>query len=112
MRSAFSQTWRILVSLVSLVFISSSLFAQPASPSQCVDCHSKVTPNIVSDWKLSKHSGAEVLLELRDLGLVALQEWWRGSRSRTGFTKRFWEGHGLRGALFLDCAFAPGAYAE
>ena len=26
----------------------------------CVECHSKVTPSIVSDWKLSKHSGAEV----------------------------------------------------
>lgn len=28
--------------------------------SQCVDCHSKATPNIVSDWKLSKHSQVEV----------------------------------------------------
>ena len=38
---------------------STILFAQqPAS--QCIDCHSKVTPNIVSDWKLSKHSGVEV----------------------------------------------------
>jgi hydroxylamine dehydrogenase len=27
---------------------------------KCVDCHAKVTPNIVSDWKLSKHSGVEV----------------------------------------------------
>ena len=28
--------------------------------SQCIDCHSKTTPNIVSDWKLSKHSGVDV----------------------------------------------------
>jgi hypothetical protein len=35
--------------------------AGQASPStQCVECHGKVTPNIVSDWKLSKHSGADV----------------------------------------------------
>ena len=31
---------------------------QPAS--LCIDCHSKTTPNIVSDWKLSKHSQMEV----------------------------------------------------
>jgi hydroxylamine dehydrogenase len=28
-------------------------FTSPAEP--CVDCHSTVTPSIVSDWKLSKH---------------------------------------------------------
>jgi len=27
---------------------------------QCVDCHKKVTPNIVSDWQISKHSQNEV----------------------------------------------------
>lgn len=26
----------------------------------CVDCHTKVTPNIVKDWQLSKHSQEEV----------------------------------------------------
>ena len=26
----------------------------------CVSCHTNVTPNIVSDWKLSKHSQNEV----------------------------------------------------
>ncbi|MGO9125948.1 MAG: multiheme c-type cytochrome [Terriglobales bacterium] len=35
-------------------------FAQQSEASQCIDCHSKVTPNIVSDWKLSKHSQVEV----------------------------------------------------
>lgn len=30
------------------------------SISQCVECHTKITPNIVSDWKLSKHSQAEI----------------------------------------------------
>jgi hydroxylamine dehydrogenase len=33
------------------------LFLQAgASAEVCVDCHKKVTPNIVSDWQLSKHS--------------------------------------------------------
>jgi hypothetical protein len=27
---------------------------------QCIDCHKKVTPNIVSDWQISKHSQNEV----------------------------------------------------
>jgi len=44
----------IIIFLVSL-FIASSVSAQT-----CVDCHKKVTPNIVSDWQLSKHSQIEV----------------------------------------------------
>ncbi len=27
-----------------------------AAAQECVDCHKKVTPNIVSDWQLSKHA--------------------------------------------------------
>ena len=30
-------------------------FVSAASAQVCVDCHKKVTPNIVSDWQLSKH---------------------------------------------------------
>jgi hypothetical protein len=43
----------ILCAVVSFGFIlfSSNIFAQV-----CVDCHKKVTPNIVSDWELSRHS--------------------------------------------------------
>ena len=33
---------------------------QPMTGPQCIDCHSKVTPRIVSDWKLSKHSQVDV----------------------------------------------------
>jgi hypothetical protein len=41
--------------------LASLSFAQPtSSAAQCIDCHSKTTPNIVSDWKLSKHSGVDV----------------------------------------------------
>ncbi|HVO81477.1 MAG TPA: multiheme c-type cytochrome [Terriglobales bacterium] len=51
--------------LASVLFLflsfSATLHAQqPASASQCIDCHTKVTPNIVSDWKLSKHSQLDV----------------------------------------------------
>lgn len=42
------------VILVSLAFCAAA-FAQ-----ECVDCHQKVTPNIVSDWQLSKHSQNDV----------------------------------------------------
>jgi len=40
--------------LISLA-LSSFAFSQ-----QCVDCHKDVTPNIVSDWKLSLHSQNEI----------------------------------------------------
>jgi len=36
--------------LIGLVFLASSAAAQ-----QCVLCHTEITPNIVSDWQLSKH---------------------------------------------------------
>jgi len=34
--------------------------AQAAGADQCVACHQNVTPSIVSDWKLSKHSQSNV----------------------------------------------------
>jgi hydroxylamine dehydrogenase len=45
-----------------LAFLSASCLAAFAQDvgSSCLDCHSKKTPNIVSDWKLSKHSGVGV----------------------------------------------------
>jgi hydroxylamine dehydrogenase len=44
-----------------LIFAPVVIFANDeAMASQCVDCHNKVTPNIVSDWKLSKHCQVEV----------------------------------------------------
>ncbi len=39
----------IIISIMSLLLVSS------VSAQVCVDCHEKVTPNIVSDWQLSKH---------------------------------------------------------
>ncbi len=40
----------LFVLLFSLLFVSGSM------AKTCIQCHSKITPNIVSDWKLSKHS--------------------------------------------------------
>lgn len=49
---------RAAVCLAALAF-AAPLFSADSS-SSCVECHSKTTPNIVSDWKLSKHSQAEI----------------------------------------------------
>ena len=40
----------IFLVLMSLIFVSAT------SAQVCVECHKKITPNIVSDWQLSKHS--------------------------------------------------------
>lgn len=40
--------------MCSLVVIVASMMV--AAQSDCVTCHQKITPNIVSDWSLSKHS--------------------------------------------------------
>lgn len=39
----------LLVSLILLILAGSAL------AHECIDCHSRITPNIVSDWQLSKH---------------------------------------------------------
>jgi hydroxylamine dehydrogenase len=38
-----------------LTILLSLILASPAVAQVCVECHKKVTPNIVSDWQLSKH---------------------------------------------------------
>lgn len=35
-------------------------FSSFALAQECIDCHKKVTPNIVSDWKISKHSQNDI----------------------------------------------------
>ena len=44
----------VMIALMSLFVVSGAL-AQ-----ECVKCHKEITPNIVSDWQLSKHSQNEV----------------------------------------------------
>ena len=48
---------KILISLAFLVFVFYSNFS---SAQNCVECHKKITPNIVSDWQLSKHAVNDV----------------------------------------------------
>ena len=45
---------------ISLVVITVFILSGIVQAQDCVDCHSKVTPNIVSDWKLSKHFQNEI----------------------------------------------------
>jgi hydroxylamine dehydrogenase len=42
------------------IFLTSAAWGQSPSANSCVECHAKVTPKIVSDWKLSKHSQASI----------------------------------------------------
>jgi hydroxylamine dehydrogenase len=46
---------KVITVIVVSLFLASSAWAQ-----MCFDCHKKVTPNIVSDWQLSKHSRNDV----------------------------------------------------
>jgi hydroxylamine dehydrogenase len=50
----------VLVVAFFLAIANLLVAEQPAPATMCIDCHSKVTPNIVSDWKLSRHSQIEV----------------------------------------------------
>jgi len=47
--------YRAIIIFIASLFLTSSVLAK-----ECVDCHKKVTPNIVSDWQLSKHSENEI----------------------------------------------------
>jgi len=40
---------------ITLVMSISFVFVSAVSAQVCVECHKRVTPNIVSDWQLSKH---------------------------------------------------------
>src|SRR5271165_1877995 len=50
--------------LLFLCFLVPVALAGPSlaqnAGAQCVDCHSKVTPNVVSDWKQSRHHEAGI----------------------------------------------------
>lgn len=45
-----------IVAILSLFLSPSALAAKSASDVDCVRCHKKYTPQIVSDWRLDKHS--------------------------------------------------------
>jgi len=54
-RRALLKHREIIVFLFLCIAFSSFALAQG-----CTDCHKKVTPNIVSDWKISKHSQNDI----------------------------------------------------
>ncbi|MGZ3538918.1 MAG: multiheme c-type cytochrome, partial [Thermodesulfobacteriota bacterium] len=41
---------------ITLIMAIGLAFVSVVSAQVCVECHKKITPNIVSDWQLSKHS--------------------------------------------------------
>ncbi len=43
-----------------IILMVSLFFAVSATAQECVDCHKEVTPNIVTDWQLSKHSQNDI----------------------------------------------------
>lgn len=45
--------------IISVLVISLSL-SFVAKAANCVNCHKTITPNIVTDWQLSKHSKNDV----------------------------------------------------
>jgi len=47
--------YRFIVFALASIFVSTAAMAQ-----NCIDCHKKVTPNIVTDWQLSEHSKNDV----------------------------------------------------
>ena len=50
---------RIISVLIIVVFAGSAF----AADDDCVECHTKITPNIVEDWKLSAHFGEDITCE-------------------------------------------------
>jgi hydroxylamine dehydrogenase len=48
------------IALCSVTALVPFAQAAPGSAASCIECHTKQTPNIVSDWKLSKHSQLDV----------------------------------------------------
>lgn len=48
--------FKLITVILASIALSSGAYTQ-----ECVDCHKKVTPNIVSDWKLSLHSQNEII---------------------------------------------------
>ncbi len=48
------------VHIIALTAVLGFLCAGAATAEDCISCHQKITPNIVSDWQLSTHSQNEV----------------------------------------------------
>lgn len=49
---------KFITIMIVILFVAG--WISMASSQTCIDCHKKTTPNIVSDWQLSKHSQNDV----------------------------------------------------
>ncbi len=47
----------------TIVFFISVFFALAVSAQDCIECHKGITPNIVTDWELSKHREFDIQCE-------------------------------------------------
>ena len=47
---------RRVIFLTTLMILLTTFYVFSASAQVCINCHTKVTPSIVTDWQLSKHS--------------------------------------------------------
>ncbi len=45
-----------IITFMTILVLWDILLASNTSAQECLNCHKEVTPNIVSDWQLSKHS--------------------------------------------------------
>jgi hydroxylamine dehydrogenase len=56
--------WAATLVLAGITGVGVTAGATGTPPSargeQCVECHAKTTPNVVNDWKLSKHSSVGI----------------------------------------------------
>lgn len=49
-----------MMKMLLLVTLSMLLLKSVVAAETCVECHTKITPNIVTDWQLSKHSANDI----------------------------------------------------
>ncbi|MCK5619197.1 MAG: cytochrome C, partial [Candidatus Krumholzibacteria bacterium] len=49
--------------IISVLIIVAFAGAAFAADDDCIECHTKITPNIVEDWKLSVHFGEDITCE-------------------------------------------------
>jgi len=61
-RTLFAFNGKLMLVVVALLVVGASASGEgvPANHNECIACHQKVSPGLVSDWRASKHSGEEV----------------------------------------------------
>ncbi len=52
--------WHLTVIAAALMGHAASEIVVPSASAACAECHARVSPGIVQDWRLSRHAGVEV----------------------------------------------------